>query len=130
MIKEGDNMRIPSEVRLSVKQEQNKKFFDIATSRLADMPAVGFFSTKRCIGEDIIFDNRHIKVLPVKAIEDKKTKRTKFYIAIDVDKVELNSSLELKVPKYKKGFFIGTGAWQVAYWCKKLGLRHIDVVEL
>lgn len=123
-------MRIPSEVRQSVKQDQNKKFFNITTAWLKDMPAVGFFSNLHCSGEDLIFDNRHIKVLPVKAIDGKKTKRTKFYIAIDVDKVELNSSLELKVPKYKKGLFIGTGAWQVAYWCKKLGLRHIDVVEL
>lgn len=134
-------IQIPNEVRevaTNNTRKQSLEFFELAKSKLNGMTAVGFWGERhRVDAEDFIFDGQHIKVLPVKVLcndrkEEGKTvkRRTGFYVAFDVDKIELNSIVELKVPKDKKGMFVGTGAWQVAHWCRKLGLKKINVVGI
>lgn len=130
-------MRIPNEARkAAVNNTMRKEFFQLANQELNGMLAVGFFRNGRNTDvEDLIFEGKHIKVLPVKVrmfdkVKKKEfEKKTGFFAAFDVDNIELNSVVEIKVPKGRVSMFVGKDAWQLRQWCKKLGIKRINVVE-
>lgn len=140
-------MKIPNEVRKAINtqtkiqaQKRKETVFQLAKKHLEanEAVAVGFWGENyRVEGEDFFDDkfNRHIKVIPViSQYKDKEEKtvrrRTGFYVAFDVNSIELNSAVELKVPKSQAGIFIGTRACHLKEWCQKLGLKKIEVVVI
>lgn len=134
-------MNIPEEVRKAAEnntRKQREEFLQLVKEQLNGERAVGFYGNHyRNKVEDFFLDGRHIKVLPVRVLrkdekdEEKTVKKyTGYYVAFDVDKIELNSEVELKVPSEKTRMFVGTKAWQVAEWCRKLGLKKIKVAGI
>lgn len=134
-------IQIPNEVRKAVKnntRKQREEFLQLVKDKLNGELAVGFYGNHyRNKVEDFLLNGQHIKVLPVKVIqkdenEEGKTQKkyTGYFAAFDVDEIELNSEVELKVPNKKIGMFVGKDAWQVAEWCRKLGLKKIKVTGI
>lgn len=134
-------MQIPNEVRKAAEnntRKQREEFLQLVKDQLNGKKAVGFYGNHyRNTVEDFFLEGRHIKVLPVRVLrkdekEEGKTQKryTGYYAAFDVDKIELNSEVELKAPTEKTRMFVGTKAWQVAEWCRKLGLKKIKVTGI
>lgn len=134
-------MNIPKEVRKAAEnntRKQREEFLQLVKEQLNGKLAVGFYGNHyRNKVEDFFLDGQHIKVLPVRVLrkdekEEGKTQKryTGYFAAFDVDKIELNSEVELKAPKEKTRMFVGTKAWQVAEWCRKLGLKKIKVTGI
>lgn len=107
---------------------------DIFKYLLNGRKAAGFRTIiKKSHKEDFVTDKDHFKILPVKTLTkndaiDYCTYDTNYYVVFDVNKIELNSEIELQVPKGKEGLFIGKNGWQVRDWCSKLGIKKIHVV--
>ena len=86
--------------------------------------------------EDHIFtsdDGTRIEVLPVKRISREtgtKIPKKSAYVVFDVNQIELNSNVKVRVPANSANLFKGTAGWQADYWCKKLGLKKIRFVEI
>ena len=51
------------------------------------------------------------------------------YAVFNANRIELNSAVTMAVPEQKVRLFIGTGGWQTKSWCKKLGLKFIEVTS-
>ena len=85
---------------------------------------------------DIISDDGlRWKILPVEQFSSKSKGAGTIpvrsaYAVFDVNQIELNSEVEMQVPEKSAGLFIGTGGWQIKYWCNKLGLKRIKVVGI
>lgn len=98
--------------------------------------AAGFSSYRpKYYEENFITDEDYLKILPVNKLVkngsyDYCKSATGCYVVFDVNKIELNSELDLQVPKGKEGLFIGKNGWQLKEWCKKLGLKRINVVGI
>ena len=76
--------------------------------------------------EDIHIGSYHFKILPV-WYDQKKTMPTGHYVIFDVNNIELNSKIKIKVNAKIQGLVIGRKFWQVRFWQKKLGLKKIVV---
>ena len=101
---------------------------------------------------DLISGEDHIRVFPVFALMseasqqrwknycsvelfmdddtiDTDPKLSTDYVAIfDMKKIRKDAVVELKVPHEKEGLYIGRKGWQVNEWCKKLGIKRINVI--
>lgn len=118
----------------SIMHERELRRIDEETCRylkeaLRGRQAIGIF-TWRCEKEkDFIFDGNHIKVIPVYVISRNGSKIMTDYLAVfDVNAIELDSIVTMEVPKGQVGLFIGKNHWQENEWCKRFGLKKIDVV--
>lgn len=136
-------IKIPSDVRREVYNQEvqrtvNKKaIYELANSQLNGMQAVGIWGERKYFpDEDYIFDGKHLKILPVLLLRKGKKEgetikcRSGFYAVFDVNKCDLNSEITLKVPADRIRMFIGTKGWLTKMWCKKLGVKKINVVAL
>lgn len=57
-------------------------------------------------------------------------KLSDYNIVVNMNELPSDGILELPVPEGTEGIFIGRGGWQIKEWCKKLGLRRINVVPM
>ena len=130
-------IKIPNEVKRVAANNQKEEFLRLVKKQLNGNKAVGFYGNHyKAEAEDFFLDDgQHIKVLPVRVLrkdkkEEGKTNKcyTGYYVAFNVNRIELNSEIELKAPRDKTRMIVGTGAWQVAEMCRKLGLKSIKVV--
>lgn len=99
---------------------------------------------------DLIADNEHIRIFPVKALmntarayrwrnyccnlmmdEDEidYTLDTDYIAIFDMTKIQDKDEIDIKVPEGKKGLYIGRKAWQLKEWCRSIGVRRINVIE-
>ena len=78
-------------------------------------------------------DEIFLKVLPVEKFGGKDGERVPVktaYAVFDVNNTQLNSKVKMRVPEKFAKLFVGTGGWQLEYWCDKLGLKSIQVVGI
>lgn len=109
--------------------KERKILTRMAEAKLNGSQAVGFYYGAVVKESDLFHEEDHIKVLPVKILRKGEKVFSKYVVAFDVNKIELDSVIDIKVPKGKIGLFAGWHWWQVKEWCQKLGLKHINLVE-
>ncbi len=130
-----DNMVRDAILKYELEKDKEKRFY-----RLKNMLKGKKVVTSNVLNikkeVDFIYGNEHIKVLPVmtKVYDDilgyEEDVYTYLNVVLDVNKIELDSVLDIKVSPGYRGKYIGKNGWQVKAWCKKLGLRRINVVEI
>ncbi len=131
-------MRISKNVRNEVKKsEARNEFFQLIKAKMGEFQAVGFWGNNAWVDtEDYIFEGRHFKVFPVRLLRTNENngkfykRRTGFYMAFDMDKIESGSVVEIKVPAGKEKMFCGSGGWLVKAASRNLGVKKIVVKPL
>lgn len=104
----------------------------MASSKLnEESVAVGFYYGTVVDEQDLFYKGEHIKILPVILLKKGTDERiaTRYAVAFKVNSIELNSAIEMKVPKGKIGMFAGRNGWLTKKWCEQLGLKNISLVE-
>lgn len=131
--------KLKQQVQIAVtdfeEEELNKKEILRLRPLLKGRMAVGILNSHLYFEADYVTKEHHLKILRVQRVELDRFNRISTYgtnhcVLFDVNKIELNSEIDLYVPKGKEGLFIGKNGWQVKEWCQKLGLKKINVVGI
>lgn len=124
---------VEAEIEKFEKKKKSEEFFQRVKECLGERQAVAFYDESDFESQmDYVCGEDRIKAIPVVIPRLRGGKKyTNWYACFNANKIELNSVVKLeKVPKGKAGMFIGTKAWQTKEWCRKLGVKFIQVVEL
>lgn len=129
---------VEAEIEKFEKRKKKEEFFRRVKECLGEKhQAVAFYDESYYLYDsefetDYVCGEDRIKAIPVIIPRMRGGETyTNWYACFNANKIELNSVVKLeKVPKGKAGMFIGTGAWQTKEWCRNLGIKFIQVVEL
>lgn len=116
-------------------KKRKEEFFKLVKESLGERQAILFYDETNDvpIEMDYVCGEDRFKAMPIiiPAIFRKGwSGHTYWYACFNVNKIELNSVVKLeKVPKGKAGMVIGFNGWQTKEWCRKLGVKFIQVVE-
>lgn len=123
--------KLTKKVNATIKKDEIEKGILELKNLLHGKKAAGFNSDMpRYYEKDFVTEKEHLKVLPVQIIIANFKSPTGCFVVFDVNEIELNSELNLPVPKDLQGLFIGKQGWQIKEWCKKLGLKRINVIGI
>lgn len=116
--------------------KEREEFFNLVKEKMGDLPAVGLWGDHATVDtEDYIFNGRHFRIFPIKVQRVNEDtgkmyyKRTGFYAAFDMDRIKPNTVVNIEVPAGKGGLFCGSGAWQVAFMSRELGVKKVRVMS-
>lgn len=140
-VKSASELRwqVEGEIEKFEKKKKREEFFQRVKECLGERQAVAFYDESYAFYDiangfqmDYVCGEDRIKAIPVIIPRLRGGENyTNWYACFNANKIELNSVVRLeKVPKGKAGMFIGTKAWQTKEWCRNLGIKFIQVVEL